>query len=45
MALYAANDLARDRLGWQPRHLDIVEIVKSAVDWDAKYVDGLAASA
>jgi UDP-arabinose 4-epimerase len=45
MALYAANDLARDRLGWQPRHLDIVEIVKSAVAWDAKYADGLAASA
>ncbi|WP_374651133.1 UDP-glucose 4-epimerase GalE [Dongia sp.] len=45
MTLYAANDLARDKLGWQPRHLDIVEIVKSAVAWDAKYASSFAASA
>ena len=37
MSLYAANDLAKRELGWTPKHLDINDIVKSAVAWDAKY--------
>jgi UDP-arabinose 4-epimerase len=43
-ALFAANDLAQERLGWQPHHLRIDEIVRSAVAWDEKYTAGLAAS-
>ena len=42
MSLYASVDLAREKLGWQPQNLDIVDIVRSAVAWDAKYAADLA---
>ena len=45
MSLYASVDLAREKLGWEPQHLDIVDIVKSAVAWDAKYAADLAKTA
>lgn len=36
-ALYAATDLATERLGWRAKYLNIDEIVASAVAWDRAY--------
>lgn len=36
-ALYAGIDLAAEKLGWRARHLDIDQIVASAVAWDRKF--------
>lgn len=32
--LYAANNLAKETLGWKPKYTDIKEIIKTAWDWE-----------
>ena len=38
--LIAASDLAREKLGWQPRYQNIRDIVASAWAWHRKFPDG-----
>ena len=35
-AIVAASDKIRDRLGWQPRHDNLDEIVRHALDWEGR---------
>jgi UDP-glucose 4-epimerase len=32
-SLYAQSDKIRNALGWEPRHMDLDQIVNSAVQW------------
>ena len=38
--LVASSDKIRQELGWQPRHLDLRDIVQSAWDWHRAHPDG-----
>ncbi|ETR76240.1 UDP-glucose 4-epimerase [Afipia sp. P52-10] len=36
--LVAANDRAKNVLGWKPRHDDLAEIVRHALDWEKRLI-------
>ncbi|SLN68974.1 UDP-glucose 4-epimerase GalE [Oceanibacterium hippocampi] len=38
--LYSDPQRLRDRFGWQPRHDDLDFIVKTAIDWERRRVEG-----
>ncbi len=42
-ALYAANSLAREKLGWTPRHVDIADMARSALAWETARDSGARA--
>jgi len=41
-ALYANSDKLRGTYGWQPRHLDIHELIASAWEWHRTHPHGFA---
>jgi UDP-glucose 4-epimerase len=40
--LVAASDKIRSQLGWQPRHAELEEIIKSAWEWHCRHPNGYA---